>query len=119
MRVASSRSRCCRSISAVSYSIRRSGTGIFPFNDGQSVPLGDLVQSLRRAPFLVKSFEIAIQILFQFIVEDHADGTTARRFDPFDFRLIEAVQIRIVFCLAWFRKAVIDRLPIWHACPIF
>jgi hypothetical protein len=79
------------------------------------MPLGNLLQGLRGPAFLVESCEIAIEIPFEFVIKNNALRTTARRFDPFDFRLIQAVEVRIVFGFARLGKSVIDGVLVWHA----
>ncbi len=76
--------------------------------------LGDLFEGFRRPSFLVESCEIAIEIPFEFVVENHARDDL-RSIRSVRFRLIQAVEVRIVFCFAWLGKSVIDGLFVWHA----
>ena len=80
------------------------------------MPLGNLLEGLRGPAFSVfESCEVAIEIPFESCIKNNARRTTARRFDPFDFRLIQAVEVRNVFRLARLLKTVIDGLRVWHA----
>src|ERR1700722_4765975 len=79
------------------------------------MPLGNLLEGLRGPAFVFESCEIAIEIPFELVIKNNARRTTSRRFDPFDFRLIQAVEVCIVFRFARLGKSVIDGLLVWHA----
>src|ERR1700733_5406835 len=78
------------------------------------MPLGNLPQGLRGPAFVLESCEIAIEIPFELVIKNNARRATSRRFDPCDFRLIQAVEVRIVFRFARLGKSVIDGLLVWH-----
>src|SRR5260370_34538659 len=59
--------------------------------------------------------QVAVQMAFQFIVENDAERAAPGGRDPRDFVLVEPVELRVVFCLAGFYETVVHGLGVWQA----
>ena len=71
---------------------------------------GNFRLALEVVFFRAQQSEIAIQISFDFVVEDDANRAAARALDAGGLFLVEAIEVGIVFRLARFEQAVIDGL---------
>src|SRR5216684_2412015 len=59
--------------------------------------------------------QVAVQMAFQFIVENDAERAAPGARDPRDFVLVEAVKLSVVFCLAGFYETVVHGLGVGQA----
>ena len=73
------------------------GHGNFCIHNLEVVLFGDLALAVRVVFFRSQQGQIAIQIPFEFVVEEHADRPASRALDTGGFFLIEAVEIGVVF----------------------
>ena len=86
------------------------GHGNLSVDERKSVTLGDSFAHFFRLLFRCERGEFAVQIALQFVVENDAGDTSACCLDALGLRLVQAIEIGIVFCFAGLHEPVIDDL---------